>query len=250
MPYIERGVIPPLRNMFGYGVWALFVLLCLALFGVDFTSLAVVAGGLSVGIGFGLQNLFSNLISGLMLIFGRTILVGDYVEVAGAAGTVRAINIRSTTLETPDRALIYVPNSAIMAGQFVNWTRSSRMVRRSLSVGVAYGSPTGQVTELLARAAAEHPHVVSSPAPLVYFQNFGDSALEFQLLFVIDDLDNAARTLSDVRLSVDRLFAEHGIEIPFPQIAVHKIAPAGETPPARFFPGDNGSLQNKTGRSI
>jgi small-conductance mechanosensitive channel len=228
MPYIERGVIPPLRNVFAYGVWALFALCCLALFGVDFTSLAVVAGGLSVGIGFGLQNLFSNMVSGLMLIFGRTLLVGDYVEVAGAAGTVRAINIRSTTNETPDRALVYVPNSAIMAGQFVNWTRNSRSVRRSLVVGVAYGSPTELVTELLARAASEHPHVL--PPPVVYFQNFGDSALEFQLLFVIDDIDNAASTLSEVRLSVDRLFAGQGIEIPFPQITVHGSANTSGTP--------------------
>jgi small-conductance mechanosensitive channel len=230
MPYIEPGVIPPLRNVFRYGVWALFALCCLALFGVDFTSLAVVAGGLSVGIGFGLQNIFSNLVSGLMLIFGRTILVGDFVEVAGAKGTVRAINIRSTTIETPDRALIYVPNSAIMSGQFVNWTRSSRMVRRSLSVGVAYGSPTGLVTELLIRAAAEHPHVVPSPAPVVYFHNFGDNALEFQLFFVVDDFDNAPLTLSEVRLSVERLFSGHGIEIPFPQITVHGIGNAGEAP--------------------
>jgi small-conductance mechanosensitive channel len=240
MPYIEPGVIPPLRNVFRYGVWTLFALCCLALFGVDFTSLAVVAGGLSVGIGFGLQNLFSNLVSGLMLIFGRTILVGDFVEVAGAKGTVRAINIRSTTIETPDRALIYVPNSAIMSGQFVNWTRSSRMVRRSLSVGVAYGSPTGLVTELLVRAAAEHPHVVSSPAPVVYFHNFGDNALEFQLFFVVDDFDNAAVTLSDVRLSVDRLFSEHDIEIPFPQITVHGVGNAGEESTLRLFPGDKG----------
>jgi small-conductance mechanosensitive channel len=230
MPYIERGVIPPLRNVFVYGVWALFAICCLALFGVDFTSLAVVAGGLSVGIGFGLQNLFSNMVSGLMLIFGRTLLVGDYVEVAGAAGTVRAINIRSTTIETPDRALVYVPNSAIMAGQFVNWTRKSRAVRRSVSVGVAYGSPTELVRDLLARAALENPHVL--PPPVVYFQNFGDSALEFQLLFVIDDIDNASGVLSEVRLAVDRLFAGHGIDIPFPQLTVHGAADAGGSPAA------------------
>jgi small-conductance mechanosensitive channel len=250
MPYIERGVIPPLRNVLAYGVWGLFLIFCLALFGVDFTSLAVVAGGLSVGIGFGLQNLFSNMVSGIMLIFGRTLLVGDYVEVAGAAGTVRAINIRSTTIETPDRALVYVPNSSIMAGQFVNWTRNSRTVRRSISIGVAYGSPTGRVAELLVQAAAEHPHVLSSPAPIVYFQNFGDSSLEFQLFFVIDDFDNAARALSDVRLSIDRLFDEHGIEIPFPQITVRGVANAGEPAAAHSVFVDDGRLQNRTGSAI
>jgi small-conductance mechanosensitive channel len=238
MPYIERGVIPPLRTLLSYGIWTLFAFLCLGLFGVDFTSLAVVAGGLSVGIGFGMQNLFNNMISGAMLLFGRTILVGDFVEVAGASGTVRAINIRSTTIETPDRALVYVPNSAIVAGQFVNWTRNSRMVRRTLSVGVAYGSPTALVAELLEQAAAGHPHVLATPAPTVYFQNFGDSALEFQIFFFVDDFDNAIKTLSDVRLAVDRLFSQHGIDIPFPQLTVHGASEAETLPrPPTSSPG-------------
>jgi small-conductance mechanosensitive channel len=220
-PDIERGVIPPLRTMLGYGLWALFGVLALSILGVDFTSLAVVAGGFSVGVGFGMQNIFNNLISGLMLIFGRTILVGDYVEAGGTAGTVRAVGIRCTVIETPERALVYVPNSAVMSGQFTNWTRHSRMVRRSIVVGVAYGTDSSAVSALLLEEARKHPHVLTFPEPTVLFSNFGDSALEFTLNVFIDDLNNAGATLSELRFGIERSFAERGIEIPYPQLSLH-----------------------------
>jgi small-conductance mechanosensitive channel len=220
-PDIERGVIPPLRTMLGYGLWTLFVFIALSILGVDFTSLAVVAGGFSVGVGFGMQNIFNNLISGLMLIFGRTILVGDYVEAGGTAGTVRAVGIRCTVIETPERALVYVPNSAVMSGQFTNWTRHNRMVRRSIVVGAAYGSDSAAVSALLLEQARLHPHVLTFPEPAVLFSNFGDSALEFTFNVFIDDLNNAGATLSELRFGIERAFAEHGMEMPYPQLSVH-----------------------------
>lgn len=221
LPHLERGVIPPLQTMAAYFFWVLFALVVLGILGVNFTSLAVVAGGLSVGIGFGMQTLFNNLISGLMLIFGRTLLVGDYVEVGGVAGTVRSINIRSTTIETPERALVYVPNSNIMSGQFSNWTRTSRMVRRSIFIGVAYGSDPELVSKLLLQAAEEQEHVLKLPPPAVFFNNFGPNSLDFTLNIFIDDLDNSLAALSGVRLNIQRLFAEHSIDIPFPQMTLH-----------------------------
>ncbi len=221
LPSLERGVIPPLRSLASYALWALFGIIALGMIGVNFTSLAVVAGGLSVGIGFGMQNIFNNLISGLMLIFGRTILVGDYVDVAGASGTVRAISIRSTIIETAERALVYVPNSAIMSGQFTNWTRNSRMVRRTLSIGVAYGSSTDLVVKLLLEAAAGQEGILQKPAPAVYLTAFGDNALNFSMNVFIDNLDHDLSAMSGLRLSVERLFREQGIDIPFPQITVH-----------------------------
>ncbi len=221
MPNIERGVLPPLRTMFVYAMWVIFGLIALGMLGVNFTSLAVVAGGLSVGIGFGMQNIFNNLISGLMLIFGRTILVGDYVEVGSTAGTVRAISIRSTTLETPERALVFVPNSTIMAGQFTNWTRNSRMVRKSLMVGVAYGTDIDLVQSLLLKAAGEQEHVLRYPSPSVIFTDFGASSLDFTLNVFIDNFDNATSTLSSLRVSVQKMFAENRIDIPFPQLSLH-----------------------------
>ena len=221
LPHLESGVIPPLQTMASYVFWVIFALVALGLLGVNFTSLAVVAGGLSVGIGFGMQTLFNNLISGLMLIFGRNILVGDYVEAGGISGTVRAINIRSTTIETPERALVYVPNSNFMSNQFSNWTRNSRMVRRSIFVGVAYGSDPELVSSLLLQAAEEQPHVLKYPAPAVFFNNFGPSSLDFTLNIFIDDLDYGMVTLSGVRASIQKLFAAHNIDIPFPQMALH-----------------------------
>ncbi|MDR0339928.1 MAG: mechanosensitive ion channel [Desulfovibrio sp.] len=229
VPSFERGVIPPLRNLLTYGLWALFGIFALGMLGVNFTSLAVVAGGLSVGIGFGMQNIFNNLVSGLLLIFGRTILVGDYVEVAGAAGTVREISIRSTTIETPERAVVYVPNSSIMSGQFVNWTRNSRVVRRSLNIGIAYGADTALAAKLLLEAARDQAHVLPFPKPAVFFNNFGDSALDFTLNVFIDDFDNVTSALSELRFTVERLFDQHGVDIPFPQLTLHmqdKAAPA------------------------
>ena len=221
LPHLERGVIPPLQTMSTYVFWVLFALVALGMLGVNFTSLAVVAGGLSVGIGFGMQTLFNNLISGLMLIFGRSLLVGDYVEVGGIAGTVRSINIRSTTIETPERALVYVPNANFMSGQFSNWTRTSRMVRRSILIGVAYGSDTELVSKLLLQAAEEQDHVLKMPAPAVFFNNFGANSLDFTLHIFIDDLDNGLGAMSGVRRNIQRLFDEHNIDIPFPQMTLH-----------------------------
>lgn len=221
LPSLEQGVIPPLRTLATYGLWSLFAMVVLGLLGVSLTSLAVVAGGLSVGIGFGMQNIFNNLVSGLLLIFGRTILVGDYVEVAGAAGTVREISIRSTTIETPERALIYVPNSVIMSGQLTNWTRNSRVVRRSLAIGVAYDANTDTVKQILLQAAEAQEHVLQYPAPTVFFTNFGPSSLDFTVNIFIDDFDNSLSTLSALRFAVKQSLAEHGIAIPFPQLTLH-----------------------------
>ena len=221
MPDLEKGVIPPLRTVVVYGLWALFILISLGLVGVNFTSIAVVAGGLSVGIGFGMQNLFNNLVSGIMLIFGRTILVGDVVDVPGASGTVEAITIRSTVIRTADRAQVFVPNSAIMSGQFTNWTRNGRMVRRTVDVGVAYGSDTVLVQRLLLDIAAGQEHVRKTPPPSVAFTNFGGSSLDFTLYVFVDNVDNGLAVQSAIRHSINRVFTENGIEIPFPQVDVH-----------------------------
>ncbi|MDR2488293.1 MAG: mechanosensitive ion channel [Desulfovibrio sp.] len=242
IPHIERGVIPPLRTMVRYLSWALFAIIVLGSLGVDFTSLAVIAGGLSVGIGFGVQNLFNNLISGLILIFGRTILVGDIVDVAGVSGTVKSINIRSTAIETPEHALVYVPNSSIMSGHFSNWTRLNRVVRRSMRIGVAYGSDTALVTRLLLEAADTQEHVRKTPPPTVLFSEFGPHSLEFTL-HVFMNIDDSPAALSAIRFSINRSFAERGIEIPFPQLALHMtppaanaVRPAEHSAPARHPP--------------
>ncbi|MDR2050488.1 MAG: mechanosensitive ion channel [Deltaproteobacteria bacterium] len=212
-PQIERGVIPPLRSMLGGVLWFFFILAALGLLGVNLTSLAVVAGGLSVGLGFGLQNICNNMVSGLMLIFERNILVGDYVNIGNVSGTVRAINIRSTTVETSERALVYVPNSVIMSGQFSNWTRGDRRVRCSLEVKVAQGSDTALTAKIILESAAGHPRVLENPAPGVYFSEFGKGFLGFTLYMHIDDFDYSARVQSDLRFDLEKALAGQGIAL-------------------------------------
>lgn len=221
MPHLESGIIPPLRSLVRYLLWIIYALIVLGILGVNFTSLAVVAGGLSVGIGLGMQNLFSNLVSGLMLIFGKTVLVGDYVEMGGVEGTIKAVNIRSILIETPDRSEVFVPNSTIMAGQFINWTRSHRMVRRTIKVGVAYGTDVVLVMNLLKEAASRQEYVLPDPAPYVWFTDFADSTLNFSLMVFIDDLSNAGATTTALRVDIEKTFREHDINIAFPQLDVH-----------------------------
>lgn len=219
IPNVEKGVIPPLKSLLTYGLWAIFALVILNLLGVSLTSLAVIAGGLSVGIGFGMQTIFNNLVSGIMIIFERTLLVGDYIEVGGTAGTVREVNIRSTVIETPERALVTIPNSALMTGQFINWTRETRTVRRSIIVGVAYGTDVAKAMRLLLEAADKNNNVTGTPA--VLFNDFGASSMDFQLNVFINDFDNVAKAVTDLRVEIEKSFRENNIEMPFPQLDVH-----------------------------
>jgi small-conductance mechanosensitive channel len=154
--------------------------------------------------------------------------------VGGVVGTVRSINIRSTIIETPERALVYVPNSNIMSNQFSNWTsNNSRMVRRSISISVAYNSDMELVTKLLLQAAEEQKHVLKLPAPAVLFNNFSPNSMDFTLNIFIDDVNNSILTLSDVRASIQKLFAENCIRIPLPQMSLHMPETAGSQEPYR-----------------
>lgn len=226
-PDLERGVLNLLETMSTYVIWGVFVLLCMNLVGASFTSLAVVAGGLSVGIGFGMQNIINNFISGLILLFGRSVQAGDILQIGDIWGTVQRVNIRNTVVQTFDNATLFVPNSDLIAQKIVNWSHKDRRVRRTLEVGVAYGSDTARVQALLVQAASSHPNVLPDPKPSAQFTAFGDSSLSFRLLFWVDDMDNGPRASSDVHMAVDRLFRENGIEIPFPQRDVNLLVPSG-----------------------
>jgi small-conductance mechanosensitive channel len=212
MPQLERGVIPPLQILFTYALWTAFALTSLSLLGVDFTSLAVVAGGLSVGIGFGLQNLFNNLISGFTIILGRSVLVGDWVEVGGISGTVRNVNIRCTEVETAENATVFVPNSSFMSNQFVNWTRNHRMCRKKLEFRVVYGVDIELVLNLLRQSAETIETVAKTPAPLAAVTDFSEKAMLFGLWVTITDLDLSVSTQSKLRQEVNRLFGLNSIK--------------------------------------
>ncbi|MFP5223615.1 MAG: mechanosensitive ion channel domain-containing protein [Acidobacteriota bacterium] len=216
-PDLERGVLNLLETISTYVVWGLYVLISLRMVGASFTSLAVVAGGLSVGIGFGMQNIINNFISGLILLFGRSVQAGDVLQIGETWGSVQRVNIRNTVVQTFDNATLFVPNSDLITQRIVNWSHKNRRVRRSLEVGVVYGSDTAAVHALLLEAAKNHPNVLTQPKPSAQFTAFGDTALTFKLLFWVDDLDNAASTSSDIHMTVDRMLRERGIAVSSPR---------------------------------
>lgn len=217
----KRGAVPSIQTLFTYATWSLFTLLALRILGVSLTSITVVAGGLSVGIGFGMQNVVNNFISGLILLFGRSIQQGDVIEVGGMWCTVKKINIRTTLVETFENAVIMIPNSDLVTTQVTNWTKNNPTLRRDILVGVAYGSDTRKVETTLKAVADAHPQVLKKPEPFILFSDFGANSLDFILRVWIDDIDNTIRATSELRFAIDDAFREAGIEIAFPQLDVH-----------------------------
>ena len=239
LPRLRPGIDPGVRDVLDttslYLLWGFYALISLFLLGFSFTSLAVVAGGLSVGIGFGLQNIVNNFVAGLILLFGRSIQAGDTIQIDTTWGKVRKVNIRNTMVQTFDNATMFVPNSDLIAGKLINWSHRDPTVRREISVGVAYGSNTEQVRTILLEAASVHPRVLRDPAPSVQFQNFGESSLDFKLFFWVDDVSVGLSTMSDIRFTIDRRFREEGIDIPFPQREVRIVD--GQEPTAQAAAG-------------
>jgi small-conductance mechanosensitive channel len=208
--------------MGGYVIWIAFALVSMNVLGISLTSLAVIAGGLSVGIGFGLQNLINNFISGIILLFARTIQPGDIIELNSIWGTVHKVNIRNTEVQTFENAMMFIPNSDLISGQLTNWThRRDKRMRRDIGVGVAYGSDVEKVKRVLEEIAENDQHVLRYPEPQIIFQNFGASSLDFVLRVWIDSIDYAISTQSELREEIDRRFREESIEISFPQMDLH-----------------------------
>lgn len=208
----------------GYLGYAAVILVALSLAGVKLTGLTVIIGALSVGIGFGLQNVVNNFISGLILMFEKPIKKGDWILVGATEGNVKKISIRSTIIQTFDRADVIVPNSELISNQVINMMFDDQRGRLRVSVGVAYGSDTNLVMRLLLDAAQSHDQVIvdgSTPQPRVYFQTFGDSSLNFDLLVHLKDIDMKMTVRTDLHLMIDKTFRENGIEIPFPQRDIH-----------------------------
>jgi small-conductance mechanosensitive channel len=189
--------------------------------GLDLTNLALIFGALSVGIGFGLQGVVNNFVSGLVLLVERPIKVGDWVVVGPNEGYVKRIQLRATELETFQRASIVIPNSEIVSTAVVNWTHKDRYGRVDVPVGVAYGSDVEQVKEILLTCLKENQEIVAWPAPRVLFRRYGDSALEFEARGFLSNIENIYTVQSDLLTAIDKAFREAGIEIPFPQRDLH-----------------------------
>lgn len=225
---IDHGAAASLQRIGIYCLWMLYGLVSLNLLGISLNNFAVIAGGLSVGIGFGMQTIISNFISGLILLFDRAIQPGDIIEVNGVWAKVMSVNIRNTEVQTFENAKIFLPNSTLIANQVTNWThRNDVRIRRDVMVGVAYGSDVQLVKKLMLEAAQEHPAVMSTPEPWVIFNNFGASSLDFIVRFWVRHVDLGLSTCSEIRETIDARFREHGVEIPFPQMDVHVRAGDG-----------------------
>ncbi len=218
---LDPGVKHSFRTLIGYAGFILAVLAAIGAVGADLSSLAIVAGALSVGIGFGLQSVVSNFVSGLILLFERPIKVGDWIVTASGQGFVKRISVRSTEIETFDKSSVIVPNSELIANTVTNLTLGDKMGRLIIPIGASYESDPEAVIAVLEDIAANHPQVLKTPEPFVLFSGLGESSIDFELRVFVSDIAGGIRVTNQLRLQAFKRFREAGIEIPFPQRDLH-----------------------------
>jgi potassium-dependent mechanosensitive channel len=218
---LERGVGDSINTLLHYTLLTIGVLLGLGTLGVHLQNFAIVAGALGIGIGFGLQNIVNNFVSGLILLFERPVRVGDTVVIGGEWGTIKKIGLRSTVMVTFDQSELIVPNADLVAEKVTNWTLSNPIARLVMPVGAAYGSDVQRVLEILREAGPSHAAVLPEPPPQAVFIRFGDNSLDFELRVWVQELRQRMEVQSVVLAAIDRRFREEGIEIPFPQRDLH-----------------------------
>ncbi len=211
---VDAGVRNSIRTAVGYAGILLAALLGVSAAGIDLSNFALVAGGLSLGIGFGLQNVVSNFVSGLILLAERPFKVGDWVVAGDLSGTVKKISVRATEIETFQRQTLIVPNSTFINAAVGNWTHRNKIGRVDMKIGVAYGSDARHAAQVLDGIVRSHPLVLKNPEPMVVFLNFGTAALEFELRFFLADVLNSTVVQNDIRFSILEQFDQEHIEIP------------------------------------
>lgn len=219
---MDEGIKNSLVSGVSFIGFIISAILAVIAMGVDLSNLAVIAGALSVGIGFGLQDVIKNLVSGIIILFERPFKVGDWVILGGEEGKIKQINIRSTELETWTKRSVIIPNATLISSSLVNLTHGNNSQRQSVVVGVSYDSDVDKVTALLMECAKSHRKVLKNPAPMVLFKDFGASSLDFELRYYVADVRIDWGINSDIRYAILKRFREEGIEIAYPQLDVHQ----------------------------
>ncbi|NQY10832.1 MAG: mechanosensitive ion channel [Flavobacteriales bacterium] len=217
----ETGRSHSLFKIVQYFVWIIAIIACFNALGMGVTWFLAGSAALGLGLGFGLQTFFSDIISGIFLLVEGTIEVDDVIEVDSIVGNVKKISLRATTITTRDDIIIIVPNHKFFTDNVINWSHNEDQTRFSVTVGVAYGSDTTLVKKILLECIAEHPEVLPTPDPIVRFNDFGDSSLDFEVFFWSENIFRIERIQSDIRFLIDQKFRDNAVEIPFPQRDLH-----------------------------
>lgn len=219
---IEKGKGQSLFQIVKYFVWIIAITLFLDSLGFSITFLIASLSALLVGLGLGIQHFFNDIISGIIILFDRSVKVDDIVEIPGEmVGKVSEISLRTSKLISRDDVVVIIPNSMFTSDRVINWSHNSFKTRFNVEVGVAYGSDVEKVKQLLIEAAKAQPKVEIQPAPTVLFKDFGDSSLNFEVLFHTNESFRVERIKSDIRFTINQKFLENNITIPFPQRDVH-----------------------------
>ncbi|MFH1574145.1 MAG: mechanosensitive ion channel domain-containing protein, partial [Acidobacteriota bacterium] len=225
---LARGIPGTISKLIHYSLVALGFLVAISAAGFGLDRLTVLAGAFGIGIGFGLQDVVKNFVSGLILLFERPIKIGDIVQLGDLGGEVTGIGIRASTIRTWEGADVVVPNGNLLSDRLVNWTLADPLRRIEVQVGVAYGTDPKRVLDLLQRVATRHPEVIDKPAPMGLFLGFGDSSLNFSMRVWTRSYDRFVRIKSELTVAVNDALKQEGIEIPFPQRDLHIRSVDGE----------------------
>jgi small-conductance mechanosensitive channel len=235
---MQVGVRISIARLIHYGFVFVGFLLALVALGVHLRDVTIIAGALGVGIGFGLQGIVNNFVSGLILLFERPIKVGDYIQLGEQWAEIKKIGLRATVVETFDRSEIVVPNSDLISNQVTNWTLSNRIARIIIPVGVEYGSDVPLVMKTLMESAMASSKVLRMPEPQVLFLRFGESSLDFELRVWISDIDDRLVVMSQMHQEIDQRFRQAGIVIAFPQVDLH-VRSVEESPGSMIKPPED-----------
>jgi small-conductance mechanosensitive channel len=221
LSFERKGKFKPIFSFFNYSLYTVVVLLMLQNAGVNLNALLAASAALLVGVGFALQTFFQDIISGIFILVDQTVHVGDIIELDGKVGKVENITLRTTRAVTIDNKVLIIPNHMYLTNTLFNWTENEKQTREHVSVGVAYGTDLNLLKTLLVDLALTHEEVLKSPPPILLFNNFGDSSLDFDLVFTLRDGFKTELVKSDMRYAIDKTLRDNNISIPFPQRVIH-----------------------------